>query len=97
MLKPGLKDQLQLYWQLRVPDIPKISSIPNKPEMYSALLAAVQWYKSQPQNTLQPSDHNNLQCAADEGSPSVCITLQFNMSPVELVASLDSGYTVSKA
>jgi hypothetical protein len=66
MSKPGLKDQLQLYRQLGVPDIPKISSIPNKPEMYSALLATVQWYKSQPQNTLQPPDHDGLQCAADE-------------------------------
>ena len=66
MSKPGLKNQLQLYRQLGVPDIPKISSIPNKPEMYSALLAAVQWYKSQPQNTLQPPDHDGLQCAADE-------------------------------
>jgi len=41
MSKPGLKDQLQLYRQLGVPDISKISSIPNKPEIYSALLAAV--------------------------------------------------------
>ena len=66
MSKPSLKDQLQLYRELGVPNIPKISVIPNKPEMCAALLAAVQWYKSQPQNTSQPPGNSGSQSAADK-------------------------------
>jgi len=66
MSKPPLKDQLQLYRELGVPNIPKISFIPNKPEMCAALLAAVQWCKAQPKNTSQPPGNSGSQCAADE-------------------------------
>jgi hypothetical protein len=65
MTKQSLKDQLQLYRELGVPDVPKISHIPNRPEICSAVLAAVQWYKSHPQSNSQPYTSGGVDCEDD--------------------------------